>query len=62
MTLAGGVWTTALIIHIKLFSLKPQLHWPALLWFLASVVADVLIASILVFSLVSIRAYKLVLR
>jgi len=51
VSLGGGVWTTALLIHLKLFALKPRLHWAALVWFLTSVVADVLIASVLVYSL-----------
>ncbi|KAF8157232.1 hypothetical protein B0H34DRAFT_798528 [Crassisporium funariophilum] len=47
----GGIWTTIRLVQVKLFSRKPELHTAALVWFLAAVVADVLITSVLVFSL-----------
>ena len=50
---AGGIWTAAKVVIIKLFALKPELHEPALVWFLASCVSDVCITAVLVFSLVS---------
>jgi len=49
---AGGLWTTIKISIIKLFSRKPELHWSALVWFLAAAVADVLITVTLVINLV----------
>ncbi|KIK65239.1 hypothetical protein GYMLUDRAFT_39603 [Collybiopsis luxurians FD-317 M1] len=48
---AGGFITGAKIAILKLFSKKPELHWPALLWFLTSCVADLLITATLVRSL-----------
>jgi hypothetical protein len=54
LPLAGGLWTTIKIVLIKLFSRKPELHWSALVWFLAACVADVLITVTLVMNLVSI--------
>nr|GAT50172.1 predicted protein [Mycena chlorophos] len=45
---AGGIWTTAEIQILREFAKKPLLHHPALLWFLASCVADVLITITLV--------------
>ncbi|KJA15302.1 hypothetical protein HYPSUDRAFT_393214 [Hypholoma sublateritium FD-334 SS-4] len=50
-SLAGGAWTTGLLVKIKLFSRKPELHWPALVWFLSACVADVMITVVLVFTL-----------
>ncbi|KAF7420874.1 hypothetical protein PC9H_011392 [Pleurotus ostreatus] len=49
--LAGGVWTTAKLGIIQLFSRKPELHTPALLWFLSASVADICITVALVVSL-----------
>ncbi|KAF8198501.1 hypothetical protein BJ912DRAFT_951596 [Pholiota molesta] len=51
ISMGGGVWTTVMIIKIKLFSRKPELHFPALTWFLAASIADVLITGVLVFTL-----------
>ncbi|KAF8808497.1 hypothetical protein BYT27DRAFT_7189007 [Phlegmacium glaucopus] len=51
VSLGGGIWTTVLLIHLKLFALKPKLHWPALMWFISAVIADVLITSVLVYNL-----------
>ncbi|KIK65256.1 hypothetical protein GYMLUDRAFT_39615 [Collybiopsis luxurians FD-317 M1] len=48
---AGGVITGAKIAILKLFAKKPELHWSALLWFLTSCVADLLITGTLVRSL-----------
>ncbi|KAF7290774.1 hypothetical protein MIND_01318300 [Mycena indigotica] len=50
-SLAGGLWTTARIAILQEFSKKPLLHAPALLWFLASAVSDVLITISLVLTL-----------
>ncbi|KAJ6567141.1 hypothetical protein B0H19DRAFT_720124 [Mycena capillaripes] len=47
----GGVWTAVMIRIIRTFANKPKLHNPALLWFLASVVADLLITISLVITL-----------
>jgi hypothetical protein len=51
ISLVGGTYTTVLIIKIKLFSRKPELHWPALVWFLSATLADVMITATLVLSL-----------
>ncbi|KAE9401217.1 hypothetical protein BT96DRAFT_612723 [Gymnopus androsaceus JB14] len=45
---AGGFITGVKIAIIKLFIKKPELHWPALLWFLPSCAADLLITATLV--------------
>ncbi|KAJ6489437.1 hypothetical protein DFH09DRAFT_1209194 [Mycena vulgaris] len=49
--LAGGLWTAAKVGMIKEFIHKPELHDSALLWFLASCAADVLITVSLVMTL-----------
>ncbi|KAF9479862.1 hypothetical protein BDN70DRAFT_878286 [Pholiota conissans] len=51
ISLGGGTWTTILLIKIKLFARKPELHWPALVWFLSASIADVLITIVLVLTL-----------
>ncbi|KAJ7063697.1 hypothetical protein C8F01DRAFT_87808 [Mycena amicta] len=48
---AGGLWTAVDIGLFKTFANKPKLHNSALLWFLGSCVADILITGSLVFSL-----------
>ncbi|KAF8957376.1 hypothetical protein BDZ97DRAFT_1846481 [Flammula alnicola] len=50
-SLVGGTYTTVLIVKIKLFARKPELHWPALVWFLSACIADILITVVLVTSL-----------
>ncbi|KAJ7059512.1 hypothetical protein C8F01DRAFT_1210532 [Mycena amicta] len=47
----GGIWTSAMVQILREFVKKPLLHNPALLWFLASCVADVLITVSLVITL-----------
>ncbi|KAJ3994100.1 hypothetical protein F5050DRAFT_576992 [Lentinula boryana] len=47
----GGFITGIKIVILKLFIKKPELHWSALLWFLPSCVADILITVTLVRSL-----------
>ncbi|KAJ7473493.1 hypothetical protein FB451DRAFT_292990 [Mycena latifolia] len=49
--LAGGLWTAVKVSIIKEFVHKPELHPSALLWFLSSCVADVLITISLVMTL-----------
>ncbi|KAF9000864.1 hypothetical protein BDQ17DRAFT_1359107 [Cyathus striatus] len=51
ISLAGGVWTTAKIVIIKQFIRKPELHEPALLWFLAACISDIMITVVLVVTL-----------
>ncbi|KAF5324081.1 hypothetical protein D9619_011225 [Psilocybe cf. subviscida] len=51
LSMVGGTWTTVMIIKLKLFALKPKLHWPALVWFLAACVSDILITVVLALSL-----------
>lgn len=51
MIAGGGTWTTVLIVKVKVFARKPELHWPALLWFLSAVVSDVMITVVLVITL-----------
>ncbi|KAJ7440773.1 hypothetical protein B0H11DRAFT_2352271 [Mycena galericulata] len=48
---AGGIWTSAMVQILREFAKKPLLHNSALLWFLASCVADVLITISLVITL-----------
>ncbi|KAJ8090739.1 hypothetical protein PM082_018305 [Marasmius tenuissimus] len=48
---AGGIWTGVKVGVIKTFARKPELHTSALVWFLTSCVADVLITFSLVRSL-----------
>ena len=50
--IAGGVWTAIRIIVLRLFSMKPQFETPAMVWFLAACIADLLIAVTLVTYLV----------
>lgn len=45
-----------MITIIKLFKRKPELHWPALMWFLSATIADVLITVTLVINLVSMSS------
>ncbi|RDB17462.1 hypothetical protein Hypma_001621 [Hypsizygus marmoreus] len=51
ISLAGGIWTGVKLAIIKDFIRKPELHIPALVWFLSSCISDVLITGSLVFSL-----------
>ncbi|PPQ89892.1 hypothetical protein CVT25_004814 [Psilocybe cyanescens] len=51
VSLGGGTYTTVLLVKIKLFSRKPELHWPALVWLLSASVADILITTVLVLTL-----------
>jgi len=50
-SLTGGVWTAVMIRVVRTFANKPKLHNSALLWFLASCVADVMITVSLVLTL-----------
>ncbi|KAF5383048.1 hypothetical protein D9615_004798 [Tricholomella constricta] len=43
ISFGGGVWLTVTVIIIRRYSRKPELHWPALVWLLASAIADVTI-------------------
>ncbi|KAJ3763781.1 hypothetical protein EV360DRAFT_65957 [Lentinula raphanica] len=47
----GGFITGIKLVILKVFIKKPELHWSALLWFLPSCVADILITVTLVQSL-----------
>ncbi|KAF5383041.1 hypothetical protein D9615_004797 [Tricholomella constricta] len=51
VSLAGGIWTGVMIAILRLFAKKPELHNPALVWFLSGCVADVLITATLVYTL-----------
>ncbi|TEB27769.1 hypothetical protein FA13DRAFT_1794514 [Coprinellus micaceus] len=51
VSMAGGIWTTVLIVKVKLFSRKEEMHWSALVWFLAACVADIIITVVLVITL-----------
>ncbi|KAF4619716.1 hypothetical protein D9613_004814 [Agrocybe pediades] len=51
ISLAGGIWTTVLIVKVQEFARKPELHWPALVWFISACAADVLITGVLVVAL-----------
>lgn len=48
---SGGVWLTVTVIRVRLYSKKPELHWPALLWLLASAIADIIITISLAWNL-----------
>ncbi|KAJ3576374.1 hypothetical protein NP233_g461 [Leucocoprinus birnbaumii] len=48
---SGGIWLAWTVVHVQRFARKPDLHWPALMWLLASAIADVLITVSLVYSL-----------
>ncbi|KAJ7238119.1 hypothetical protein B0H12DRAFT_100259 [Mycena haematopus] len=48
---AGGIYTATKVALIKQFVHKPELHAPALVWFLASCAADVIITVALVLTL-----------
>jgi len=50
--IAGGIWTGIKLIIIKLFARKPELHQPALLWFLTACLADITISVTLIRSIV----------
>jgi len=50
-SLGGGLWLTRTIVHVQRFARKPELHWPALLWLLASGIADVTITLSLAINL-----------
>jgi len=43
ISMGGGIWLTVTIVHIRRYARKPELHWPALTWLLASAIADVTI-------------------
>jgi len=53
--LAGGIGTSVKVATIRLFSRKPELHAPALVWFCSACVADILITITLVRSLTQRR-------
>jgi hypothetical protein len=50
-----------MVVKLKLFARKPELHLPALVWFLSSCVADILITVFLVISLVRFYIWSAVL-
>ncbi|RDB17465.1 hypothetical protein Hypma_001628 [Hypsizygus marmoreus] len=50
-SLAGGIWTAIAVQTIRRFARKPELHTPALVWFVTAAAADVLITVSLVRSL-----------
>lgn len=43
---------TVTVTHVRRFARKPELHWPALTWLLASAIADVTITVSLAYNLV----------
>ncbi|KAM6492077.1 hypothetical protein JOM56_011801 [Amanita muscaria] len=47
----GALWLLVTIRAVRFFAEKHELHWPALTWLLASVIADILIAIVLTHSL-----------
>jgi len=51
ISLGGGTWLAYTVIVVRQFARKPELHWPALTWLLASAIADVFITGSLVYSL-----------
>ncbi|KAJ7259059.1 hypothetical protein C8J57DRAFT_1515766 [Mycena rebaudengoi] len=55
-SLAGGIWTATMIQILREFAKKPLATNSALLWFLASCVADVLVTVSLVMALTKMNA------
>ncbi|KIY44999.1 hypothetical protein FISHEDRAFT_77027 [Fistulina hepatica ATCC 64428] len=51
LEMAGGTWLGYTVVHVQLFSKKPELHWPAILWLLPSAISDVFITAALVYNL-----------
>ncbi|KDQ22170.1 hypothetical protein PLEOSDRAFT_1109288 [Pleurotus ostreatus PC15] len=51
ISMGGGFWTGITVTIIRRFDRKPELHWPALTWLLASAIADVIITASLALSL-----------
>lgn len=51
VSLGGGVWLSVTVVHVRRYARKPDLHWPALVWLLASAIADVTITVSLAFNL-----------
>ncbi|XP_006462182.1 hypothetical protein AGABI2DRAFT_179048 [Agaricus bisporus var. bisporus H97] len=51
----GAIWLAHTVVDVKRFARKPDLHWPALTWLLASMIADVIITFSLVHSLAKRR-------
>lgn len=51
--LGGAIWLAYTVVDIGEFSRKAELHWPALTWLIAAMIADVIIAASLGYSLVS---------
>jgi len=52
-TIGGGIWLTITVLRVRQFVRKPELHWPALTWLLASAIADGTITVSLAYHLVS---------
>jgi hypothetical protein len=50
--IGGGIWLGVTVISIRQFVRKPELHWPALTWLLASAIADITITTSLAYYLV----------
>ncbi|KAF8519875.1 hypothetical protein BU17DRAFT_89450 [Hysterangium stoloniferum] len=51
ISLGGAVWLTHTISVVRVFARKPELHWPAVMWLVATAVVDVLITISLTVSL-----------
>ncbi|GLB38894.1 hypothetical protein LshimejAT787_0600560 [Lyophyllum shimeji] len=51
IALGGGVWLSVTVVHVRRYSRKPELHWPALTWLLASAIADITITTSLAYNL-----------
>ncbi|KAF9000863.1 hypothetical protein BDQ17DRAFT_1359106 [Cyathus striatus] len=55
----GGIWTSAMIVIIRDFARKPELHTPALVWLVTAAAADILITGSISWSLYKRRTgYK----
>ncbi|XP_006464069.1 hypothetical protein AGABI2DRAFT_145210 [Agaricus bisporus var. bisporus H97] len=51
----GAIWLAYTVVDIREFSRKAELHWPALTWLIAAMIADVIIAASLGYSLAKRR-------
>lgn len=51
VSFGGGTWLAYTVTAVQRFARKPELHWPALTWLLASAIADVIITMALVYNL-----------
>jgi len=51
ISMSGGIWLAVTVVNVRRFVEKPELHWPALMWLLASAIADITITISLAYYL-----------